>query len=227
MKRILFASAAVLILTGTARAQYIVHDPGSVASRAAEAVRALQQAMQQYQVMQATLNGLVHTNSVSGLATNALNLASRAPGSISSAMSGLTFGTGQSAGSQQYLNQNRYYTPQGSDFEAQEMQRRAQATANFQAEAQAEMDAVEQRRAGLEQLLPTIDTAPDAQTSLAIQNRVAEEQGFISNERLRISALQVQLAQADRVDQQRAQEAGRQAAEDWEQKTSSAFGAQW
>ena len=80
-------------------------------------------------------------------------------GSVSQ-IPGISSGTASpSALVQQFLGQNRYYQPNGTDAQAQEMQRQAQATAGIQALAYQNLQATQSRLEQLPELQSQLDTA--------------------------------------------------------------------
>ena len=236
MKRILLASAACLSLAfaaaGPAHALFgegdIVFDP-TAAERLADQIRQMQQQYevmkQQYGQLVQTYDVLSHPNQVMQIAKGMAQQQIQNPGSMPGSIPGLSFGTQLSAGASRFLNQNRYATPQGDDFAAQEMQRRAQATANVQAEAQTGMERADERIDYLNQLQQSIQDQPDVTAVAAVGARVSSEHLFLQNEANNVARLQlVQQTQA-RVDQQRAAEHDRQSAEDWAKQSAAAAAA--
>lgn len=154
MKRILLASVACLGLglVAPARADMPVIDTASIATRAAEAGKSLAQLVQQYQVMRSqydqlvsTYNVLSHPNQVLGIAQGMAQQQLRSPGSAGSSIPGLSYGSSLSSAANNFLTRNRYSTTQGTDFNAQEMIRREQSTANIQAEAQEGLNRSDER----------------------------------------------------------------------------------
>lgn len=142
-------------------------------------------------------------------------------------MSDLAFGQNLTSRATGFAQQNRVYTPQGTDFGAQEIQRQSTATANFQAEAQCEMQAVDARQTSLQQFIGRVQNSSDLQMTGAIQNRLQLEQAFLANERAKLQAMTMNISLANRVDQQRAQESDRQAADQWQARTNSVWSVQW
>ncbi len=234
MKRILLASVACLGLAFAipARADLPVIDPASIAARAAEAAKSLAQMVQQYRVMQQqydqlvqTYDALSHPNQALAMARGMMQQQIQSPGSVPANIPGLSFGSQLSAGAQRFLGQNRYYQPQGDDFAVQEMQRRAQAAANIQAEAQAGMERADERIAYLNQLQQSIQDQPDVTAVAAVGARVSSEHLFLQNEANNVSRLQLIQQTQLRVDQQRAAEHDRQSAEDWTSQSTAAAAA--
>jgi hypothetical protein len=142
-----------------------------------------------------------------------MNDAMRLPGSAATAMPGLNFGQRLSGAGQQPYNQNHYYTPQGNDFAAQEMQRKQVATANIQGEAQTGMNRIAQRLAALTQLENSIPSQPDVTAVSAMSARIGAEKMYLANEGNNIQHLQLLQQTQEHVDQQRAEQHGRQQAE--------------
>lgn len=218
MRKLLLAGVAVGLVAAVmsprpARALFgagdVVFDPTAVAKLVDE-ISTLER---QYAQLQQTYQALAHLTSVNGIATslglpsvqNPLGAASRVPG--------LMNGSGLAAGAQQFLNANRYYQPQGNDFLAQEMQRRAQSTANIQALAQQNLQASEDRMGGLQELQGQIDAAPTTQDMGAIQARLNAEGNFIQVQQTQAQQLQVLQRVQEQASQQRVAEWQRQSAE--------------
>ena len=105
------------------------------------------------------------------------------------------------------------------------MQRRAQAAANIQAEAQAGMERADERIAYLNQLQQSIQDQPDVTAVAAVGARVSSEHLFLQNEANNVSRLQLIQQTQLRVDQQRAAEHDRQSAEDWTSQSTAAAAA--
>lgn len=198
-----------------------------------EAKRGLEVAKQigvlrdQYRQLQATYETLSHPNRVLGIARGMLEEQVRNPGSAPSALPGLGFGSQGSAGAGRFLDQNRYYAPQGDDFGAQEMRRRAQVTANLQAEIQAGMERSGERIAHLDELQRSIEDQPDVTAVAAVEARIGSEQLFLQNEANNVARLQLVQQTAGRVDQERAEQAGRRDAEEWRSRSMQAFERPW
>lgn len=236
MKRALLATAACLGVSLAAipgaHAQLPVTDTASITSRAIEAGKQLVQLGQQWDTMKQQYSGIMqtvgalsHPNQILQNAPGLLQQQIQNPGSGAANIPGLSFGSQVSAGAQRFLGQNRYYQPQGDDFAAQEMQRRAQATANVQAEAQAGMDRADERIAYLNQLQRSVEDQPDVTAVSAVEAQIGGQHAFLQNEANNVARLQlIQQTQA-RVDQQRAAEHDRQSAEDWAKQSAAAAAA--
>lgn len=187
----------------------IVFDPTAVAKLADE-IRTLENQLTQ---LRQTYQALAHLTNINGVATE-LGLPSvQNPLGAVSQVPGLLNGSRLAAGAQQFLDANRYYQPQGNDFLAQEMQRRAQSTANIQALAQQNLQATEDRMAGLQELQGQIDASPTTQDMGAVQARLNAESNFISVQQAQAQQLQVLQRVQEQASQQRVAEWQRQSAE--------------
>ena len=133
------------------------------------------------------------------------------------------FGHGASPGAAGFAAMNRYKAPVGDDFEAQEINRRQQAVANMQAEAQRGMQAAEQRRDSLTEFIGRINDTPDLKEAAGIQARLQQETVELQNQHTKLQQMAMLMQTQDKVDALRAQEAGRAAAADWREKTESAW----
>jgi hypothetical protein len=183
---------------------------------AANWVTQLEQMREHYQQLIYTVESLRHVSpqsltTAAGLLSNAQHLPGSAPGEIP----GLTYGTHLSGAGTAFYNQNHYYTPEGTDFAAQEMKRREMATANFQGEAQTSITAINARLAGLNQLQASIPAQADVTAVAAINARIASEQNFLANETSHVQQLALLQQTQQRVDQQRAEQHGRQQLDEW------------
>lgn len=234
MKRTLLASAVCLglVLAAPAHAQMPVIDGASIAARAAEAGKSLAQLVQQYQVMRSqydqlvsTYNVLSHPNQVLGIATGMAQQQLRSPGSVGSSIPGLSYGSSLSSAASNFLTRNRYSTTQATDFNAQEMIRREQSTANIQAEAQEGLNRSDERINYLNQLQQSIQEQPDVTAVSAVEARIQSEHLYLQNEGNNVARLSLIQQTMTRVDQQRAEQAGRREAEDWHDRAAAqAFG---
>jgi hypothetical protein len=220
VRRTLAAGLLTAALTfGGAQGQQIVHDPLNFA----QLLLQLQQLKDSYTVLQNSYQQLVftydtlhHLNAQSlTTAANLLGNAQHLPGSAAAELPGLNYGSNLSGAGQQFYDQNHYYTPEGEDFNAKEMQRRAYATANLQGEAQTSVNAIEHRLAGLNELQASIPEQPDVTAVSAINARINSEQAFLANETNHLHNLQLLQQTQQQVDQQRAEQHGRQQIDEW------------
>jgi hypothetical protein len=130
-------------------------------------------------------------------------------------------GLGVAEGAQQQLDQNRYYGPQGEDWTAQEMNRRATATANIQAVAIQHMQAIEERQQSLQEFYQGIEESPDVQQSAAVQARLQLEQNFVAGQQAQAQQLASLVQLQNRVDEQRIEERQRREAQEMYDTTGS------
>ena len=187
----------------------IVFDPTAVAKLTDE-ISTLER---QYAQLQQTYQALAHLTSINGVATGLGLPAVQNPLGAVSQVPGLLNGSQLAAGAQQFLDANRYHQPQGNDFLAQEMQRRSQSTANIQALAQQNLQATEDRMAGLQELQGQIDASPTTQDMGAVQARLNAESNFIQVQQTQAQQLQVLQHVQEQASQQRVAEWQRQSAE--------------
>jgi len=234
MKRTLLASAVCfgLGLAAPAHAVLPVTDEVSIATRAIEAGKSLGQMVQQYNVMRqqydqlvSTYNTLSHPNQVLEIAKGLGQQQLRSPGSAGSSIPGLSYGSSLSSAASNFLSRNRYSTTQGDDFNAQEMRRREQSTANIQAEAQEGLNRSDERINYLNQLQASIQDQPDVTAVAAVEARIQSEHLYLQNEGNNVARLALMERTMARVDQQRAEQAGRKEAEEWRDRAAAqAFG---
>jgi hypothetical protein len=183
---------------------------------AANWITQLQEMRMHYQQLLYTVESLKHPNPGSlDVAQGLLNNATRLPGSAAAEMPGMNYGSNLSGAGQPFYNQNHYYTPQGNDWNAQELQRREYATANLQGEAQTGITTIQDRLASLTELENSIPAQPDIQATAAFNARINAEKMYLANETNHISQLQLMQQTQTHVDQLRAEQRGRQQAEQW------------
>jgi type IV secretion system protein VirB5 len=225
LMRLVLAAPILLLTATTVHGQEIVHCINctdeitavlDAAAVAANWVSQLAQMRQHYQQLIYTVESLKHPNPGSlDVAQGLLNNATRLPGSAAAEMPGMNYGSNLSGAGQQFYDQNHYYTPQGNDWTAQEMQRRQYATANLQGEAQTGLTTIQGRLASLTELENSIPTQPDIQATAAFNARINAEKMYLVNETNHVQNLQLLQQTQARVDQQRAEQHGRKEAEDW------------
>jgi type IV secretion system protein VirB5 len=225
LMRLVLATPILLLTATTAHGQDIVHCINctdeittvlDAAVVAANWVSQLEQMRQHYQQLVYTVESLKHPNPGSlDVAQGLLNNATRLPGSAAAEMRGMNYGSNLSGAGQPFYDQNHYYTPQGNDWTAQEMQRRQYATANLQGEAQTGLTTIQARLASLTELENSIPAQPDIQATAAFNARINAEKMYLANETNHVQNLQLLQQTQARVDQQRAEQHGRKEAEDW------------
>lgn len=120
--------------------------------------------------------------------------------------------TGERLGAQaqRFLERNRVYKPDGSDFSAGELERNAQSVANSQSLASGLYHSATNRIQALRSLEGALATAPDAKAVADIQARVATEQAYIQSQQVQAQALQMWQEAQRRNEGQRREERSRQ-----------------
>ncbi|MGG5811621.1 type IV secretion system protein [Falsiroseomonas sp. CW058] len=203
------AAALALLAAGAppAAAQGIpVYDNASNLARIAEAARALQQALAQYRMLEATYNSLAHATDVSSVAA-ALGGATRTYMPEAGQVVGLLSGAGSVYGAANGLLALGRYADVGVDSPwAQEMQRRELATANFRAIGQAGLEASQRSVLSLSSLLDRITASQDVTEVSAVNGALAVEQQNIEHHKAQIAQVQLMLATEERVERQRAEQ---------------------
>lgn len=214
--RLLASSAALALAAATPRPAHALFGVGDLVfdpTAFTNAVQQLAQMEQQLAQLEQTYQALAHTTGVNSLAPS-LGLPSvQDPLGSVAQLPGLLSGTSLGGAAQQFLGANRYYQPQGNDFTALELQRRAQATANVQAIAQQNLQATQDRLAGLQDLQAQIDASPTTQDMGAIQARLAAESNFIQTQQAQAQQLALLQRAQEQVSQQREAEWQRQSAD--------------
>lgn len=207
MKRTLLAATAALALSAVpARAQLSVYDLKSDVARAAEAVRSIQQAVQQYRMLESTYNAIAHATDVRGVAA-ALGGPMRTYLPEVGQIPGLIAGSGTLYGAANALMGASRYLDVGEDSPwAREMQRRERATANLKALALGGMQSTQVSIGGLMSLLDRISGSQDGTEVAAVNGALAVEQQNISHHQAQVQQLQLMLATEDRSDRQRAEQ---------------------
>jgi hypothetical protein len=136
----LLAGTALLVLAvaPAARAQGIpVYDNANFLSQVkelAEWAKQLQAMEEQYRQLVRTYEAIAHApDGVTALATALNAVEQRNPYPQTAQIPEIAKGTGSISGlTRQFMDLNRYHQPEGDDFTAQELVRRAQATAGVQ-----------------------------------------------------------------------------------------------
>jgi flagellar biosynthesis chaperone FliJ len=227
MKTVLLLSTALTLALPISRAKAqaavmcvnCTDEFSAVASYAATAISwgsQIKWMEQQYQQLTYEVQSLQHLNPRAMMTGQGLmNDATRLPGSVAGAVPGLNYGQSLSTPGQRFYDQNRYYTPQGNDYAAQEMQRRQYATANLQGESMTGMTTIRARLASLTQLENSIPSQPDVQATAAINARIEAEKSYLANESIHVQHLQLMQETQAHVDQQRAEQRARKQADQW------------
>lgn len=221
MRRMILAGvcAMALLATGEARAQMAVIDGANLLNTAKQVQQGLQQIQQltnQLTTMQQQLNQMTQTyqaiahapsNDLQQLAgqLNIPSLRNVLPtnsGTFGTVMNGTGLSGAGNLG-QQYLNQNKVYTPSGSDFSAQQMQTNAASIAGTQAMTAQMYQSASDHIATLQGLEGQLASANDAKSVADINARVSTEQTYIAAQQVQMQALQTaQAAQVRNADEQ-------------------------
>ena len=225
MNRTLYAagllsfSVATTAIPAPVQAQEAVIDPVLIAHAITEINWLIQQYRTifcAYQTAQATTMSVQHFSpNIMAIAPGLTAGQMRLPGSPAAALPMMNYGSNLSGPGQQFYSMNHYYTPQGNDFAAQELQRRQYATANLQGEAATGMQQAAARIASLAQLEGNIRSQPDVTAVGALNARIGAEKMYIANEGNNIQHLKLLMATQDHVDQQRAEQNSRMQSEQW------------
>ena len=231
MKRILMAGAAALALTAAAvpaQAQWAVYDAKSDVSRIMEAVRALQQAQMQYQMLvsqyqqlQATYNSIAHATSLGDIAgslggiTRSYLPYNEQLSAATSIMNGVGYGGTMQvlSGAERFLSANRVYSAPTTDNWTQDMQRRETGTANLQLMAQTAMWESDNRRENLARLQARLEAAQDGTEVEAVNGLIAIEQQNLMASQAKFQSIQAMMVADQRVTDQRREQEQRQQAE--------------
>jgi len=172
----------------------------------AQLVRQLQQAQQQYQQLVNQYNELKSTYQAvsqdvnpnqwaqqleqAGMQNSVPNT-SLLPNMLAgiSPPSSLTGNIGSLA--QQFYNLNKVYTPTGTDFGSTQIQRGANETANFEAIATQNLQAMEAREQALPQIQSQLNSATTIQQVGSIQARLVAEQNYVQAQQAQAQNLQL------------------------------------
>jgi type IV secretion system protein VirB5 len=216
MNRRLFAAAtaAVLLLSGSAQAQVIVFDPTSYAKillQAQTALNQLKQLEQQVAQGQQLLTSLNQISNVNRLATVLSQPSLRAflPNAdafVAAAQGDLTTLGAIGAKAQAIRSAIQLYMPPSGDAAGADLAAAGNRAAINLATGEAVGEAGATRLTGLQQLQAALDTAPNARAVLDLEARLAAEQAMISNDQMRLQGLAMTQAAQDQIQTQRDRE---------------------
>lgn len=207
-RRLLLAAVAALPFADAApaAAQAVVHDPVSNVQRIAEAARAIQQAIAQYRMLEATYNAVSHATDVQGVAA-ALGGPVRTFMPEAGVVTDLLAGSGSMWGTaSRLLNMGRYADVGTNTPWAREMQRRELVTANARAIAQAGLESAQTSIAGLTSLLDRITGSQDVTEVSAVNGALEVENQNIGHHKAQLDQVRLMLAAEDRTERQRAEQ---------------------
>ncbi|MBP2300911.1 type IV secretion system protein [Azospirillum picis] len=209
------------VTPGTVRAQMTVIDPANLA-RSVEQVQQLTQQLQmmqqQYQQLQQTYQAIAHTPAAAlnelGRSFNIDALRNALPAQSSelgAVMDGSALGPGAfGSAARGQLERNRVYSPDGADFQAQEMQRTATSVAGAQAMAGRLYQSAADRVTALQGLEGALASAADAKAVADLGARIGAEQAYIQAQQVQAQALLLWQQAQTRNQDQRVQERRRQ-----------------
>ena len=229
MRKFLWSLGALAFfsLAGSAHAQIPVTDVAATTEliqQVATAVQQLSSLQQQYnelvstyQQVTAQLNMLTTFANPNGVAQELEQPFLRNPLPMASSLpSTFTSGSGSMAFAQQFLGANQIYRSPTTYQSGQLMNTQAQSLASIQGLATQNLQAIEQRIAGLADLQTQLDGATDIQKVVSINARIGAEQNLIAAQQAQASNLNAittaqvaaqQQAQQQMVSQQAAQTA--------------------
>lgn len=227
MRRLLLTTtilAPVLLSGGAVRAQGVpVYDNASNLARIAEAGRAIQQAIQEYRMLEQTYNSIAHATDVGGIA-GALGGVSRTFMPQAGAIPGLMNGAGGRYGNAgQYLEQDRLYAPAEADAWSEEMERRETVTANAKALAEAGLEDAQERVEQLQAAQGEIAAQEDGTANAATGNLIATSQLNLQAHQIQLDQIRTMLAADDRVTAQRQEQKVRKDLDDWHEQNAPAL----
>jgi type IV secretion system protein VirB5 len=223
-RQILARAAAVAIGTGLAgpvRAQWEVIDPANLE----QSIEQVAQLVQQLQLLQQQYEQLVRTyEAVAHLPDAALNELARqldvdrlrnalpgASGVLGSVMNGAGLGPGGfGVVVLGYLDENRVYTPDGADFQAEQLRRNATSVAGAQAMASELYRSAADRVSLLRGIERQLAGAVDAKAAADLQARLAAEQAYVQAQQVQAQSLAMWQQAQERNRLQRQEERRRQ-----------------
>ncbi len=207
MRNMLLAtvSAAALCLSSQARAQWPTADALadantlSTANSAATSMQTLKDQLEnmgkQLTAMQNINSGLIHAPANALQATSSSfnipglrNVLPTASSQLGGVMNGSNLGNMGGLGTQ-YLNTNRVYQPQGSDFAATHMQTSAKSIAGVQATSDQLYQSASSHMARMQDLEVQLNDSPDAKTTADLQARIAAEQTYLQAQQVQAQSI--------------------------------------
>jgi type IV secretion system protein VirB5 len=208
------AAAALIGLSGAARAQVIVYDPTSYAKilqQAQTALNQLQQLKQQVaqgQQVLTSINQISHVNNLAPL-LSLPSLRSFLPDADTfvSASSGNLASLGPLGSAAAVIRKaNQLFAPPAGDPAGADLAASGNRAALNLATGESVGEAGATRLTGLQQLQAALDTAPNARAVLDLQARLAAEQAMIANDQMRLQGLAMTQQAQDQLQTQRDRE---------------------
>ena len=208
------AAAALVSLSGAARAQVIVYDPTSYAKilqQAQTALNQLQQLKQQVaqgQQVLTSLNQISHVNNLApSLSLPSLRSFLPDANTFVSASSGNLASLGPLGSAAAVIRKaNQLFTPPAGDPAGADLAASGNRAALDLATGESVGEAGAARLTGLQQLQAALDTAPNARAVLDLQARLAAEQAMIANDQMRLQGLAMTQQAQDQLQTQRDRE---------------------
>jgi hypothetical protein len=222
--RISMAAPLVLGLLVPAHAALPVIDNTAIA----QLLNQLKTAEQQYQELVASYNQLKATYQALAQLTNINSIASELkqswiqnpapdttllPGILDGLSPPSMLGGNLANLAQQYLGQNRVYQPKGTDFEAGRLNASANSTAEIEAVATQNLQALQARATALSKIQNQLDSASTIQQVASIQARLAAEQNYVQIQTAQAANLRILAAARTETEDEAQQQAERQSEE--------------
>lgn len=232
--RSLAIAGLLLGLAGTARAQLPVIDNAAIA----QLINALHEAEQQYQELVATYNelkaayqALAQLTNINAIAPeleqplmrNPLPNTTLLPGLLNGLSPPSMLGGNLASLAQQYLGQNLIYQPKGTDFEAGQLRAGANATAEIEAVATQNLEALQAREAALAEIQGELDSASTIQQVASIQARLAAEDNYVEVQAAQAENLRILAAEEIEARREAEREAERESEEQGLQSACAAL----
>jgi hypothetical protein len=219
--RVLASAALALALAAPARAAMPVIDNAAIA----QLLNQLKTAEQQYQELVASYDQLKATYQALSQLTNINSIATQLeqpwiqnpapnttllPGILDGLSPPSMLGGNLANLAQQYLQQNRVYQAQGTDFEAGRLNASANSTAELEAVATQNLQALQARAAALTQIQDQLNSANTIQQVASIQARLAAEQNYVQIQTAQAENLRILAAARIQTEDEAQQQAERQ-----------------
>ncbi len=191
---------------------------GQMLQQLAEARQQYQEAVRQYQQLRQTYAALaqaVNPNQWAQqleqpLLRNAMPDTTMLPGLLAGISPPSQLGGSLGTLAQQYLSQNQVYLPQGQGVQPTQLRDSANATAEIEAVATRNLQALQSRAAALPQIQVQLNSATTIQQVTAIQARLTAEQNYAQTQTAQAANLQVLATEQQQAQQTAQTEAYRQ-----------------
>jgi type IV secretion system protein VirB5 len=199
---------ATIVVAPQARAQIPVTDLGAIAQLVQQVITAKSQLdtlkssydteQKTYQQVLATYQMLTRFANPNGMAPELEQPSVQNPMPSTTGLPGMITGTTSFSGTsanlgglaQQFAKLDQVYTPTGSDDTATRINQQATSIANILGIATQNLQAMQQRAAGLQTLQGELDSASDLQTVASITARIGIEQNYIQTQSAQATTLQ-------------------------------------